>query len=588
MRTEMPISMLEQTVDIEATRVRMLYESIKEGSPIHYGLLAIVASVCFFGSTPVFLIAILMLVAVSIRLCIQWNIKQFFQTYTKFPPSVWENRMVVGLFSEAFFVSSGLMLLINADQQLLFYIMTTLVVMIAVASLVFLLSSIKSHYARVLALLLPVSVELLINDEPLYWLISALLLVIVIPSLLRLGKKFHESLLDTLRLRFENAELLAIAQKERGRAEKASADKMRFLASASYDLRQPTHALELFSDALAQELTTPVQHELMAQMKESTAAMNGLLYSLLDISRLDAEIVTVSKSVFRIDHLLQKLIQSEQQQAAQHDVEITFDASPCAVVSDVVLLESVLQNLLSNAVKYTLQGRINISCEHIDEKLVQVSIKDTGIGMTDEEQTLVFDEFVQLDNPERDRRKGLGLGLAIVKRTCALLEHRISLQSEKGVGSTFTLEIEAADIGNIAPQTQAETKVGALRATVLVLDDERTILEGMNQMLTRWGCDVLCAITLDEALSLVEHHGQPIDLIIADYRLGEGQLGTDAIAAIKQSLCSPKIPAIIITGDTGAEQLKNIEGAGYHMLHKPVAPIRMRALMQNLLKQAKS
>lgn len=573
--------------EIEASRIRMLYEAIREGTITQYGLVIGMATLGLVQGISALWIVSLLLVGTTLRILVQWNIKQYFNHGEAFSAAYWEMRMVWFLFLEAFITTIGLMLLIDSDHFLFFYIVIALVVILAAVSSVILVSSIKNHYARVLALLLPVCVELLLNGEPLYWAISGIVFFVVIPSLFRAGRKFHESLLETLKLRYENAELLIISQterekaeEERRRAERANAEKSRFLAAASHDLRQPTHALELFSDALERELDKPRQVELLNSMKESTAAMNALLYSLLDISRLDAGVVEVNKTEFLLHDLLARLIQAIEPQAESKGIKIKFQSQPCGVASDEVLLESIVNNLLGNALKYTDKGYIEVRCETQAEK-VYVSIKDTGMGISAEHQRQVYDEFYQANNPERDRSKGLGLGLSIVRRTCALLGHEMKLESTLGQGSTFTIILNAAHV-DAKPQV-AKPSLQQLTATVLIIDDERAILKGMEKMLTPWGCQVITAQSLADALEQLQSFDGVLDMVIADYRLGDHQKGTEAVQHIRKLLDCPELPAIIITGDTGAEELKDVESSDFHVLHKPVAAFRIRSLMHSLL-----
>jgi CheY-like chemotaxis protein/anti-sigma regulatory factor (Ser/Thr protein kinase) len=340
----------------------------------------------------------------------------------------------------------------------------------------------------------------------------------------------------------------------------------------------------LFSDALEYELDKPIQFELMKKMKESMGSMDELLYSLLDISRLDAGVIETNVEPVLTKHLLDKLMVTFLPQATLKNIDLQLECASCAVKSDVMLLENVLRNLLSNALKYTEQGTVLIRCKQALGS-VSISIQDTGIGISKEHQTKIFDEFYQAHNPERDRTKGLGLGLSIAERTCDLLGHKLSFHSEQGKGSTFTLEIESADINDIEQSSETILSLPkTLNASVLVVDDERAILEGMEKMLQRWGCDVLLAESENDALIQLQRNGGNVDIIIVDYRLRDEKLGTDAAAAIRQAVSDQHLPVIVISGDTGPDQLIKVQQEGYHILHKPVAPVRIRTLMQNLLR----
>jgi len=565
------------TKELELERVRLLHEHIHEGSLAYFVWLIALLIILALGNANTVGMIVWATIAVVVQLIKEHYIKEFFALDEVKHPLKREQKMAIWSFIEGLVVSAGAMMLIDFNQHLTAYLLIALIVIPAFASALVLITSVQTHFAWLLAMFLPVVIKAFMSSDSLYWVLGGLILAAGMPVSLLLGKKMNESFINGLKLRFDNLELLAIA-------EKANADKTRFLASASHDLRQPIHAMELFSDALENVLDKPEQFELMKKMKESSAAMSGLLSSLLDISRLDAGIVKVDKGALSAKKIIVKLIERLQPQAKLKGVEIQFDCVQSAVISDEVLLTSILQNILSNAVKYTDEGVIIVRCERVLDK-VRISVEDTGIGITTDHHKSVFEEFFQAHNFERDRAKGLGLGLSIVKRSCDLLGHAIELRSELGKGSRFTIELEAADVADIVKREEMAVRdFNRLNATVLVIDDERAIREGMEKMLTPWGYEVLIVGSEVEALKKLEEDTGKIDIIISDYRLAGGKLGTDVVAAVHQMIGNDRVPAIIITGDTGPDQLKAVQAAGYHLLHKPVLPARMRTLMQNLLK----
>ncbi|OIQ00072.1 MAG: hypothetical protein AUK35_05440 [Zetaproteobacteria bacterium CG2_30_46_52] len=575
------------THGLEQDRVRILYGNIREGTPSYYVWSASILAILGFSGANVVGTIVLGTLMLGVQAVKSRYMRAFERLESVGQPQVWENYMLIASFVQACMVSAGVMLLVDLQQNLSTYLIISLVVIPAFASPPVLIASVRTNYAWVLGLLLPVAVKTLVSGDHVYVVFGLLILFGAIPSAAFLGKKICDSFIDTLKLRYENSDLLASLQKEKHKAEKASADKTRFLASASHDLRQPIHALELFSDALEYHLDKPEQFELMNKIKESASAMNGLLYSLLDISKLDAGIVRVDKQAISLLDLISKVKQSLQHLADEKGIVLDINCKACAVISDAVLLESVLQNLLSNAIKYTDKGKVSIFCG-VQGDQVMIRFQDTGIGIADSDKESIFDEFFQVTNPERDRKKGLGLGLAIVKRTCALLGHELSVESELGKGSVFSLSLESALVPAQASVSHSPYKPQQLDARVLVIDDEETILDGMVNMLQPWGCVVLVAHNLDEALLHILNHEDDIDMIVADYRLRDGQLGTDVVKALAAAAERDSIPAIIVTGDTGPEQLADVKKAGFHVLHKPVAAVRMRALIQNLLKQARA
>ena len=571
--------------ELHQERVRILYTNIRGNLLTYYAWwIAVLLALLISGANAVGLTVLI--IAILSASLVQRKIQRvFFNSDAIEDENAWERKEVIISSVEGLIVSTGAILLLDLNQPLVVYAIAFLIVSAAFAGALTLVASIKTYYGWVLVLLLPLVIKLGLSGNSFYMIIAALWALGGASSAVLVANNLHKSFLSTLELRFENLDLLEKFKHERNRAEQASSDKTRFLASASHDLRQPIHSMGLFSDALENELDKPVQFELMNRMKESIGAMDELLYSLLDVSRLDAGVVETNIEPVLTNHILDKLMVTFSPQATLKNIDLQLECpSCCAVRSDVTLLENVLRNILSNALKYTEQGTVKIRCKQSSES-VSISIQDTGIGISEENQEKIFDEFYQAHNPERDRTKGLGLGLSIVKRTCELLGHKLSFQSEQGKGSTFTLELEVADISDI--ELSNETNLPTLKtlnASVLVIDDELMVLKGMEDMLQRWGCAVLLAESEGDALIQLQKNGGRVDLIIVDYRLRDGKLGTDAAAAIRTAVSDQHLPIIVITGDTGPDQLIEIQQGGYHILHKPVTAVRMRTLMQNLLR----
>lgn len=572
--------------DLYQERVRILYTSIRGGLLTYYAWWISVLLVLFVSGADSVGLTVLATAVISASLVQSKIQKAFFNAEAVEDAKVWERREVVVSSVEGLIVSVGAMLLLDLDQPLVVYTIAFLIVAAAFAAVLSLVASIQTYYGWVSVLLLPLVINLGLSGNSLYMIIAGLVSLSGVSSAFLVANNLHKGFLRTLELRFENLDLLEKVRHERNRAEQASRDKTRFLASASHDLRQPMHSIGLFSDALEYELDKPIQFELMKKMKESIGAMDELLYSLLDISQLDAGVIETNIEPVLARHILDKLMATFLPQAALKKIDLQLECPACAVKSDAVLLENILRNLIGNALKYTEKGTVFIKVEKIAGR-VSILIQDTGIGISQENQAKIFDEFYQAHNPERDRTKGLGLGLSIAARTCDLLEHKLSCQSELGKGSTFTLEIEAAEINDVKQYSETVFPMQkTLNVSVLVIDDERMILEGMEKMLKRWGCDVLLAESESDALIQLQENGGSIDVVIVDYRLRDEKLGTDAATSIRHAVSNPHLPVIVITGDTGPDELIKVQEAGYHILHKPVSPVRIRTLMQNLLRQS--
>ena len=407
-------------------------------------------------------------------------------------------------------------------------------------------------------------------------------------SLLRLGSNHFGYFIKTLRLQSENVELIEKLREQKDRAEHAARAKTQFLASASHDLRQPVHALALFADALSHEVNTSKGQKLMTNLSRSVESIDELLTSLLDISKLDAGTVKVNAVDIELNPILQKVINEFSGEAEQRGLYLRVRKTDLTVHSDPVLLGNIIRNLVSNALRYTQQGGILVGCRNSGRNEVSIEIWDTGLGIPELECDKIFAEFYQLNNPERDRGKGLGLGLAICNRTCQLLNHRIELYSKPQRGSVFKI---LASIGQVRTQDQSTPKkqksVELENPLILVVDDETNILNAMDAVLQTWGCDVLTAVSGAAAIEILANHPHRVpDLLICDYRLREGETGLDVITKLHEEL-NQEVPAIIMTGDTAPDSIRETQASGYALLHKPVKPTELRNTIHDLIGERK-
>jgi len=364
--------------------------------------------------------------------------------------------------------------------------------------------------------------------------------------------------------------------------EEANLAKSRFLAAASHDLRQPLHALNLFLTQLRTEKDQAEKSRVIARIDTAVAGMNELFNALLDISRLDAGVLAPSISDFPIDQLLKRIEMTFTAAAREKDLRLRVVSNGAWVRSDVILLERILLNLVSNAVRYTPAGGIVVGCRRRGG-LLRIEVCDSGIGIPEDQQRNIFGEFHQLSTADQDRRGGLGLGLAIVDRLCRLLDHPIGLTSSLGKGSRFVISVPMAaplEAAEHLPQPALDQAVGK---SVVVIDDDALVLDGMRGVLKSWGCSVLTATSEETALAVLSERGRPPDIIISDYRLRDGRTGIDVIDRIRRTFCAP-IPAFLISGDTAPERLREASASGYYLLHKPVLPITLRAVVSQLLK----
>lgn len=397
---------------------------------------------------------------------------------------------------------------------------------------------------------------------------------------------------ESIELRFENLSLLEklrretqLAETARRDAERANMAKSKFLAAASHDLRQPIHAQGLFLEVLSHTGLTAHQGEVLASARSACLASGEMLNTLLDFSRVDAGVAKPFVRPFLLQPLLHKI---ENDLAPLADAKgIVYRSRECAIAvnSDATMVEMILRNLVSNAIRYTGKGGVLVGFRRRAGRTV-MEVWDTGIGIAPENQQEIFREFHQLGNPERDRRKGLGLGLAIADGLARALGHKLSVVSRPGQGTVFRLELPLW-IGAVAATDPAVShpprpaRLAGLQ--VLVIDDDEAVLSGMAQLLRSWGCTVAAAGSISEALELAKV--QAPDLIVSDYRLRGNQTGAEAIAALR-SLLGKDVPALMITGDTAPDRLREALASDVPLLHKPVVPDQLFRSMTDAINGA--
>ncbi len=329
--------------------------------------------------------------------------------------------------------------------------------------------------------------------------------------------------------------------------------------------------LTFLQGILAKQVTDKTVLALVDRLDETVKSMSGMLDTLLDINQLEAGIVRREIMDFPVNAVLDGL----RSQFAYHQtidrLDLRVVRNGLSVRSDPRLLTQMVGNLVSNAVKYTAAGRILVGCRRRGDKL-RIEVWDTGIGIPAEQLSAIFEEFHQLDNPARERSKGLGLGLAIVQRLAELLGHAIDVRSRPGKGSVFTVEVP---LGSDEPG--ARPAPGRLRTeptashseTILIVEDEPSVCEMLVLLLEGEGYRTATAKDGGAALELATRGGLRPDLVLADYNLPNGPNGLQVIASLEKTL-GHGIPAIILSGDISTSTLREIAGEGRAYLGKPV------------------
>jgi len=378
-------------------------------------------------------------------------------------------------------------------------------------------------------------------------------------------------------------------------AEAASRAKSQFLAAASHDLRQPVQALGLFTAALqamARRPQLPGEEvaQVVSRLQLALQGLGRLLNGLFDLSGLENGTVTVANRPVEVAALLAELQSAFAGPAAAKGLRFKV-VTPRGLWlnTDPAILSRVLSNLVANALRYTAQGRILIGCRRRAGGRVEIQVLDTGIGIAAEEQAHIFGEFYQVADVARDRERGMGLGLAIAQRSAQLLGAAIQVRSVPGRGSVFSVTLPWVAAATPARDDPAPSPTGRLRGPVLVIDDDPQLTQAMQRLLREWGYEALTASSATTALAAAAQVALqgPLGLIVADHQLAGDRSGIDAIRAVAQQM-GEGIPAIIVTGDTSARAAAQAKLHGYPLLHKPVEPELLRALIEQVAQQGAS
>jgi signal transduction histidine kinase len=361
----------------------------------------------------------------------------------------------------------------------------------------------------------------------------------------------------------------------------ATAAKSRFLAAASHDLRQPLHALSLFANALARRVSGDEPRRLVANMETTLGSLQDMFNALLDVSRLDAGIVEADKRVFVIGDLLERVAAGFRAQAGAHGLEFRLVPSRLAVVSDPVLIETVLRNLVGNALKFTERGGVLVGVRRRGDTAI-LEIHDTGPGVAVEDRDRIFEEFERSKHAAHGQNDGLGLGLSIVKRLCNLLDHPVSVASHKGLGTVFRVELPVADVVPLPAPSVASVQSSLAGRRILVLDDEPMIVDALARTLRDDGADVTATGSADEASRALAANGQAYDLAVIDLQLDHGIDGLD-LARGWRSGAGREMPMLIVTGSTDPITLARLQSSGIAWMTKPVAVPALRAKVAEMV-----
>jgi len=381
---------------------------------------------------------------------------------------------------------------------------------------------------------------------------------------------------------------LAVANVElrdaRDAAERANLFKTRFFTAVGHDLLQPLHAARLTLSELTDAPLSPENARLTASISHALTTIEELLTSILDISKLEAGMFVPNVQTVGLGPIFEQLAASIEPVTRRKGILLRWRPTKLGVRSDPLMLRRMVQNLLANAAHYTNSGGLLLDARQRGDK-VMIEVWDTGPGITATEEKRIFEEFQRGSASERSGGTGFGLGLAIVRRMADTLDHSLHLDSRPGHGSRFTIEAPFATApirGETSTATAPAASPGLIAKPLIVVDNDLGVLEAMQVLLSRWGADVRLARDLDDIAEILSDTQFRPAIILADYHLDEGVLGIEAVTRVRDAM-RITLPAILITADRTEVTAEAARKAQCELLHKPVRPAELRALMQHLL-----
>ena len=367
-------------------------------------------------------------------------------------------------------------------------------------------------------------------------------------------------------------------------AEDLAAARSRVLAAASHDLRQPLHALSLYSAILNAEPAPEALREVSTKIDEIVHTLGSLVHGLLDLSQLSMGHYVPLTKTFPLDALVGAIGSEYASVAQQSGIGLTLDTLPLAVHADPLAISRILRNLVDNAFKYTQQGEVTVSLRSDSNEAV-LTVRDTGPGIPESEHARIFEEFYQLRNPGRDRVRGVGLGLAIAKRLTELIGAKIDLRSREGEGTTFEIRIPGmveatGGRSDTSPGAAGDGVAACGDVTIYLVDDEVDILQGARTLLELWGYQVHTAIGPEDLASLFVKRGPP-HLLIVDLRLRGDEHGLALAARMRRM--HGAFAVLVITGETSSSSLADAKQSGYGIVHKPLSALLLRQRIEEAL-----
>ena len=374
------------------------------------------------------------------------------------------------------------------------------------------------------------------------------------------------------------ADALAEQQLAREQADKANMSKSRFIAAASHDLLQPMHAARLFSTALEQSVQCDDDRKTLQQLDRALHGAESMLSALLDIARLEGGTIQPKRQSYPLHDLLSDLELQFKSIAAQRNIKLSVHDAQFWIDTDPQWIRRIIQNFVSNALRYTAKGRVVVGILRSASRpnYIRIGVWDTGPGIAEEQRIKLFQEFERCGHTSPWGEQGLGLGLAIVQRMTSMLDYPVHVYSEYGKGSCFMIEVPVVEAPKVVATPVQTVPLKSKAYKVLCLDNDETILEGMNTLLTKWGYQVFKATEPEQAAEIIQ--SENIQVWLVDQHLNDNKIGLDFILEHRQE----NVPVALITADSDPELPQRLKELNIILLKKPLKPASLRSWLSGL------
>lgn len=476
-------------------------------------------------------------------------------------------------------------LILPIEKDILMLVLASILLSGMVAGSISFLSIYKpAYFAFAISCVVPLTFRCITSGNDILIMSGSLIFALLIVNLFH-SHLAHINIIKSINLGLENLDLIKKLQIEKNNAEEARkiADhnnkaKSRFLASASHDLRQPLHAMGFFVNALVNENDIKKSRSLAQKINKTSQSLRKLLSSLLNLSKIESGALVPQISTFRLDDLLSEFRREYSEISGQKGLDLKIGSCDFVVTSDRQMLGRILANLLSNAIRYTSVGFVRIYCLEEDNK-IRLTVSDSGIGISDDKKEDIFREFYQIGNKGQDEVKGLGLGLSIVDGLCKILRHDLYMDSELGIGSSFSICLPRGQAREIEPESPDDRVWNDdVMVNVMIIDGMEDSRTAMSELIRHWGHKVETVDRMEKAIDLIEKTDFHPNVIITDSQMINGLDCFQSIQKIHTSLGN-EVPTIIVTGDMDKNKNREAKKYGYTLLHKPVRPSKLRSVL---------